>query len=92
MKNQLGGLAKEAASASFVTLSWVAPLRSLVHIVTFIDPLNQNLFKEYPGAIPNNQGVRHTLSGKNTEGVYLNASDFQFFKGKPSREMILHNL
>lgn len=92
MKNQLVGLAKEAASPSFVILSWVAPLRSLAHIVTFIDPLNQNLFKEYPGAIPNYQGVRHTLPGKNTEEVYLHASDFQFFKGKPSGEMISHNL
>lgn len=84
MKNQLVGLAKEAASASFVILSWVAPLRSLAHRVAFIDPLNQNLFKECPGAIPNYQGVRHTLSGENAEEVYLHASDLQFFKGKPS--------
>lgn len=76
-----------------MTLGWVTPLRSLAHVVTFTDPLNQKpLKKKHPGVIHNYQGVRHILSGKNTEEVYLNASVFQLFKRKPSREVILYNL
>lgn len=91
-KTSLYGRQRKQPQLSFVSLSWVAPLRSLAHIVTFIDPLNQNLFKKHPGVIPNYQGVRHILSGKNTEEFYLNAGKVHLFKSKSSREVILHNL